>query len=123
MFLKYTVNKDISAAKLYCTDTMDTKLDTGDITMSYLGFGEMFGVAQNWGMVKGTISLRTVDESESEAKIAHESGFGTVIYSLVREGGMWKISEIEGLDISMSEVEDMIKDAVDEGMAAIEGTP
>jgi len=110
MFLKYRITGEDSAAKLYCTDELDARLDKGDITHTYLGFGEVFGVQAAWGMIKDTISLRTASQTKDEAKIAMASGFGDIIYTLRREGGMWKISEIEGLeDFSMKEFEDEIK--------------
>lgn len=114
MFLKYRITGEDSAAKLYCTDELAARLDKGDITHAYLGFGEVFGVKVSWGMVKDTISMRTVDETKDNAKLAMASAFGDVIYTLERIGGMWKINEIEGLeDFSIEELEDEIKDALE----------
>ncbi len=115
MFLKYRITGEDSAAKLYCTDELDARLDKGDITHAYLGFGEAFGVQAAWGMIKDTISLRTASQTKDEAKLAMASAFGDIIYTLKREGGMWKICEIEGIeDFSMKEFEDEIKDMAQE---------
>ena len=115
MFLKYRITGEDSTAKLYCTDDLSARLDKGDITHEYLGFGEVFGVKPAWGMIKDNIPLRTARQTEDEAKLAMASGFGDIIYTLKREGGMWKISQIEGLeDFSMKEFEDEVKDMAQE---------
>lgn len=97
MFLKYRINNDITAVKLYCTEKVEDQLDNGDLTLGYLGFQQAFGAHVSWGNVKSQITLRETSRTDDEVKIALGSALGDVIFTLVHTGGMWKIEHIEGI--------------------------
>ncbi len=97
MFLKYRINNDITAVKLYCTEDVEDQLDNGELTLGYLGFQEAFGAHVSWGNVKSQISLREIKRTTDEVEIAMGSAFGDVIFKLVHTGGMWKIDNIDGI--------------------------
>ena len=95
MFLKYRIKNDTRAAKLYCTDQVDQKIDTGEFSLEALGFVNPFGSALSWDSEKEKMNLQTLSKTDTEAEIAKGSGPSKVTFHLVREGGMWKISGIE----------------------------
>ena len=97
MFLKYRINNDITAVKLYCTEKVEAQLDNGDLTLGYLGFQEAFGAHVSWGSVKSQITLRETNRTDDEVTVALGSAFGDIIFTLIPTGGMWKIDNINGI--------------------------
>jgi hypothetical protein len=114
MFLKYFIRQDAGAAKLYCTEDMDTRIDGGDFTLASLGFTSPTGTSVTWASVKGTISLFTEEETDDNAVVSMNTKFGDVTYKLKFERGLWKIYDIES-------IEEMELTAADIGEGLIEG--
>ena len=94
MFLKYRIKGDIDAAKLYCTDGIDQRIDQGEFTVSALGFGNPYGTPISWEGVKGKINVLPQSETEDSAVLTTGTGPKQVTFTLQHEGGMWKISDI-----------------------------
>jgi len=98
MFLKYRINNDITAVKLYCTEKVEARLDNGELTLGYLGFQGAFGTHISWPSVKSQVSLRETNRTDNEVKVAMGSALGDVIFTLIHTGGMWKIDHIKGIE-------------------------
>lgn len=94
MFLKYRIKGDIAAAKLYCTDTIDMRMDQGEFTVEALGFGNPYGTPISWEGEKGKINLVEVGSTDEDVTITNGTGPKKVTFHLTREGGMWKINNI-----------------------------
>jgi hypothetical protein len=114
MFLKYRIKNDMDAAKLYCTDEIDQRMDRGEFTLEHLGMGNPYGAPITWEGKKGAIALIEQSRMDKEAVIVSGSGPNKVTYHLKYEGGMWKIYDIEPAVIA-------IASPVDTGEGAGEG--
>ena len=95
MFLKYRVKGDIDAAKLYCTDGIDQRIDRGEFTVEQLGFGNPYGAPISWEGVRGKVNLNVQTEMGKEAIITNGLGPNKITFHLERKGGMWRIGDIE----------------------------
>ncbi len=106
MFLKYRIQNDTNAAKLYSTDQVDESIDEGEFTVEALGFGNPYGKAISWEGEKGKINLNVVSEDAQSATITNGSGPKKVTFHLIRTGGMWKIDDITPAQVAAASPSD-----------------